>query len=223
VSPITGIVKGTGTNVLSAATVGTDYGTPDATAKTLTNTTLNVESTGNVITTVEKGYFPAASCNNVTATARWDLPTTSAPSAVCIGTTTTTGLLAYADAATTAATFNYRLPSDWTSTGGLDLDLIYTGSTSSTSNIRWQVSTACVADTEDLIAPSYNAASAVNSAGPTTAGQRRTATFTGIAITNCATSETLFVKVERIGADAADVYTGLGRAMVIVITSRRAQ
>ena len=97
-----------------------------------------------------------------------------------------------------------------------------TGSTSSALLIRWQVSTACVADNEDLIAPAYNAASASNVAGPTTLGQRKSVTFAAVAVTNCAVSEQLYLKVERVGADAGDTYTGVGHLLNAAIVYTRA-
>ena len=102
------------------------------------------------------------------------------------------------------------------------MKLLYTGDTSSTNAIRWQVSLGCVADGEDIVGPSYNATSASNSGGPTTAGQRKSVSFTGVSVSNCAPGETLYLKVERVGGDASDTYTGKGRLMEIEITARRA-
>jgi hypothetical protein len=214
-----GILK-TSSNVVSAATAGTDYVSPSS-SETLTNKTIDGEATGNNITLVQRVWFTAAGCNNATATAAFDLPTSGAATAVCIGTTTTTGLMEYADGSTQAGSFHFLLPSTWV--GNVDLSLVYTGSTSSTNNIRWQVSTACVADNEDLIAPSYNTASASNSAGPTTAGQRKTVTFSSVSMTNCSAGEQLFVKVERVGADGGDTYTGNGRLMGAWLIYRRTE
>ena len=191
--------------------------------ETLTNKTLDPAATGNAITFIDRTYLTAAGCNAAAASTAWDLPTASAPTPACLGTTTTSAYLGYADGSTTAATVHYRLPSTWTATGGVDMMLLYTGSTNSTNNIRWSASTACVADTEDLIAPSYNAASASNSAGPTTAGQRRSLSLTGVAITNCAAGETMFIRVERIGADGGDTYTGEAQLMGLTLVTRRVE
>jgi hypothetical protein len=128
----------------------------------------------------------------------------------------------YADAATTASTLHFALPSDWTSTGGLDLKLFYSGASSSTNNVRWQVSTACVADNEDWTSPSYNTASASNSAGPTTTPQRKTVTFTGVSVTNCAAGETIYFKFERVGGDAGDTYAANAYLLAAEVTYRRA-
>lgn len=218
---LTGILKGNGTSAFTAATAGTDYTSPSST-ETFTNKTYDAEGTGNVLSIPVKSVFVAAGCNNTTAGTALDLPTSGGASAACLGTTTTQGVLEFADGSTQSATGHLTLPSDWTSTGGVDVRLLYTGSTSSTNNIRWQVSCGCVADSDDIVAPSYNTATASSGAGPTTAGQRKTLTFTGISVTNCAASETLYLKVERIGGDGADTYTGIGRLVEFEVTYRRA-
>lgn len=163
----------------------------------------------------------AAGCNNATSATAWDLPTSTPAGTACSGTSTTTGFLGFADGVTTAATNHLDLPTDWTATGGVDLRLLYTGTTPSTNNIRWQVSTACVGDGEDLAAPSYNTASAANVAGPATGGQRKSTTFTGVAITNCAAGETMYLRVERVGGDGGDTYTGDAHLLSVEVTYRR--
>lgn len=195
---------------------------PSATA-TLTNKTLEVEATGNVLTTVEVKDLLAGGCDNATASASWDLPTSGAAGKACLGSGVRFGVLTFADGSTTAAFNHLRLPADWTSTGGLDITLLYTGDTSSTNNIRFQVSTACVADGEDLLSPTFNTASASNTAGPTTAGQRKSISFTGVNVSNCAAGETIFFKLERIGADGGDTYAGVGQALNASVRYRRAQ
>jgi hypothetical protein len=204
--------------VPSVATVGTDYGTPDATTKTFTNTTYDAAATGNVLTYIDKRYFTAAGCSNATATAAWDLPTANAATATCIGTTTTTGLLTFADGSTQVATVHHRLPSDWTSTSFAVL-LVYSGSVSSTSTIDWRVSTACVADTEDLTSPSYNTATTNSAAGPTTTPQQKSSSFSP-AVTNCAAGETQYIKVEKV---TGDTYTGSGYVLGMEVAYTRAQ
>jgi hypothetical protein len=191
--------------VPSAATVGTDYGTPDAITKTFTNTTIDAAATGNSLTLIDRKYFTAAGCNGSTATGAFDLPTSSAATATCIGTTTTTGFLVFADGSTQVATAHMRLPDDWVSTS-FGIKLTYSGSVSSTSTMDWRVSTACVADDADPTSPSYNATSTNSAAGPTTTPQIKTSTFTP-AVTNCAAGEMMYIKFEKV---TGDTYTGSG-------------
>jgi len=210
------VPKGSGVGQVNGSTIVTSDNTI-----TKTNLTLDAEGTGNVLAIPVKFGVAAAGCNGTTAGNVLNLPTSAAPTAACIGTTVTTGFLDYADGSTTAAHGIFTLPSDWTSTGGVDITLYYTGSTSSTNNFRAQVSTGCVADGEDLTAPTFNTASASNTAGPTTAAQRKSVTFTGVAVTNCAASETMYVKIERVGADAGDANTGNFRLLEMIVTIRR--
>lgn len=191
-----------------------------STTDTLTNKTIDAEAAGNTVTMPSKIYLPAGGCDNVSAAAGWDLPTSGAMGKACLGTAVRFGVLTAADASTTAAYTHLRLANDWT--GVVDAALLYTGDTSSTNNIRWQVSTACVADSEDLLSPTFNTASASNSAGPTTGRQRKSVSFSGVNVSNCAAGETLFLKAERIGADAGDTYGGVAELLGIELTLRRA-
>lgn len=204
-----------------AATLTRDSEWPSATA-TLTEKTLDVEASGNVVTTISKVLFDGASCNGATATANFDLPTASAPTSSCTGTTTTVGTLDFADASTTGAMRQIRLPSDWT--GALDVALVWLANSASTNAVRWQVSCGCVADSEAVsTGPSYNASSASNTAYTGTANQRKTTTFTTVAVTNCAAGETMWLKVERVGADAGDTLAATARLLQVEATIRRAQ
>lgn len=215
---ITGIVKGNGSSAAAAATAGTDYTSPSS-SETFTNKTYDTAATGNVFTALDTPrYITAAGCNNATATGALDLPTTNAATTLCIGTTTTTGFLVFADGSTQVATFHHRLPTGWTSTG-FTVNLIYSGSVSSTSTIDWRVSTACVADNEDPTSPSYNATSTNSAAGPTTTPQIKTSTFTP-AVTNCAATEMQYIKVEKVTGDS---YTGSGYLQALEIVQTRAQ
>lgn len=187
----------------------------------LTNKTLDAEGTGNVVTMPIWIVLPAAGCSNTTASAAFDLPTSGAAVADCFGTTTTTGVLDFLDGATTAATAHFTTPADWDTTKNLDVTVYFGGDTASTNAIRWQVSTACVADGESTIAPSYNAASAANAAGPATIGFRKSSVFSNVTKTNCAAGETMWIKVERVGANGGDTYVGVGQLIELGVTLRR--
>lgn len=189
--------------------------------KTLTNKTLDAEGTGNNLTTVSKVYMLAAGCDNATAAAAWDLPTSSAMGKACLGTGPRFGALTAADAATSGAFTSFRLPSDWT--GNVDLVLLYTGDTNSTNNIVWQPAESCVADGEDLLAASFTTTSSATGAGPTTAGQRKSLTFSNMTMTGCAAGETMFLRIQRLGSDGSDAYTGVAQLMAVEMTLRRQQ
>jgi hypothetical protein len=212
----------TGTTNVTLPTTGTLV-TADAT-KTLTNTTFDVEATGNVLTTVNRTYFDGAGCAGATASANFDTPTASAPTATCTGTTTTVGTLDYADAATSSASRKVRLPGDWTATGGVDVNIEWLANAASSNAVRWQVSIGCVGASEAVsTGPSYNTASASNTAYTGTANQRAITSFTAVAVTNCAAGETAWLLVERIGADAGDTLAATARLLGAEIVIRRAQ
>ncbi len=193
-----------------------------ATTDILTNKTLDAEGTGNVLTTVSKILFDGGACNGATATANWDLPTSNAPTSSCTGTTTTVGTLDFADGSTTSATRQFRLPSDWT--GNIDVNLLWLANAASSNAVRWQVSCGCKADSESIdTGPSYNTASASNTAYTGTANQRKTTSFTSISTTNCAASETLWLRIERVGGDGGDTLAATARLLQVEVTIRRAQ
>lgn len=204
-----------GTNTASAVTVG---GT-----QTLTNKTLDVEGTGNVITIVHKRYFQAATCNNATPASLWDLPTTTPAAAACVtGTNTQKGVLDFADTSGGfSAQANTLLPADFT--GTVDAKIIWT-TTATSGNAKWSLSTICTAtdgtETDDA---AFNAASTVTTAAPGTANRVQSSTITGLTMTGCAAGEFLHLKIFRDGNDAADTITATARLFGIELTIRRAQ
>jgi len=224
-SALTATVVKMAAGVPSAANVGTDYGTPDASAKTLTNTTLDAEGTGNVISIPVNIWLPAAGCNNATAGPIWDLPATTPAAAACVtGTNIQKGVLDYADSGPFVAQITLALPADWTTTGGLDIALYWT-TTATSGNAKWNVSTICTAvnaaATDD---PAFNTANTVTTAAPGTASRVQTSTIAALTTTSCttATAMLLHLKVQRDGTDAADTIAATARFIGAEMTYRRA-
>lgn len=186
----------------------------------LLNTQFNAESTGNVLTTVEKKYFRAAYCQNVTALTEWSTPTSAPAVAACVtGTNTQKGVLDFADATSLSMQTEFRLPADWTST--IDVQLYWYSATTS-GNVVWQVATICVADAETGD-PAYNTASvATADAAKGTTNQYNTVSLTGITTTGCAAGEQMYVKVLRDAAHASDTHAATARLVGIEVTYRRA-
>lgn len=219
----TGILKNTATTgVPSIATVGTDYGTPDASTKTLTNTTIDAEGTGNVITIPEKVWLPGAGCNNATASTFWDLPTSTPAAPACVtGTNTQKGVLDFAD---TSGGFSAQntvlLPADFS--GAIDARIIWT-TTATSGNAKWSLSTICTdvaaSATDD---PAFNTASTVTTAAPGTTTRVQTSAITGVTATGCAAGNLLHVKIFRDGNDAADTIAATARLIGVELTIRRA-
>jgi len=192
-----------------------------ATTDILTGKTIDVEGTGNVITTVSKVWIPAATCVTATATLNWDDdPAVAEPAAACVaGTNITKGLADFSDAATNAMQMPLMLPADFT--GNIDV-LIKWLSTAITGNVKWQVATICVADAE-TDDPAFTAASTVTDTTKGTASQLNDAAITALTITGCAAGELMHLRVLRDPADAADTLGATARLYGVELTMRRAQ
>lgn len=202
-----------------AATLTRDSEWPGATA-TLTNKTLDVEGTGNVVTTVSKVWLEAAGCQNTTASLLWDTPTTNPAVAACVtGTNTQKGVADFADAANLSMQRTLLLPSDFT--GAIDAKFKWF-TTATTGDVVWQLATICVADgeTDD---PAFNTASTVTDTAKGTANQTNDASIASVTITGCAAGELLHLKLSRDSAHASDTLAATARLIGLELTLRRAQ
>jgi len=193
------------------------------TAMPTTNIVVDTAGTGNTLNVPSFISFEAAGCNNVTAGPNMDLPTSGAPTPTCFGTTTTQGTLTYADAATSTATRHWRLPADVDLTKSVDVALEWFANSATSNAVRWSVAIGCVADSEAInTGPSYNTASASNTAYTGTANQRKTTTLTGLSTTNCAANENAYLQVQRIGADAGDTLAASAELLTVNLSLWRA-
>lgn len=174
---------------------------------TLTNKTLNVESTGNTITIVKEDWIVAARNASVSSNLVWNVP--SSNPATVNGATQANGVsvgwLDYSASATNDGQFQYRLPSSFT--GAIDLDLVWSSSNTNTGNVRWSISCACGTGGN----PTFNAASAQSIAGNGVTDQDNVTTFSSIDSTGCAAGDMLYMRVQRLGADGADTHTGVAQ------------
>lgn len=161
----------------------------------------------------------AAGCDGLTAGTSFDLPTSGAMGKACLGSGVRFGALTAADAVTSVAYAHFRFPDGWVNTYSTDVIIEYTGAINSSNNIRTQVSIACVGDNEDLLSPTFNTATPQSLAGPNTAGQRKTSTFSSVSVTNCTAGESAFLKLERLGGDGADLYTDEARYLKAIVRS----
>ena len=201
------------------AAITRDSEWPSATA-TLTNKTLDVEGTGNVVTTLSKIWLPGASCQNATATLLWDTPTTSPAVAACItGTNTQKGVADFADAANLSLQLTLLLPADFT--GAVDAKFKWL-TTAITGDVVWQLATICVADAE-TDDPAFNTASTVTDTAKGTANQTNDASIASVTITGCAAGELLHLKLSRDSAHASDTLAATARLVGLELTLRRAQ
>lgn len=194
----------------------------NSSSHTLTNKTYDAEGTGNTLTVSSKIWLPAAGCNNATAGAFWDLPTSTPAAPACVtGTNTQKGVLDFADTSGGFSAQNtLALPADFT--GSIDVTLYWT-TTATTGNCKWSVSTAFTATnaaaTDD---PSFNTASTVTTAAPGTANRVQTSTITGVTATGAAASTLFHIKVFRDGNDGSDTISATARLIGVEVTFRRA-
>lgn len=193
--------------------------TTAASTTTLTNKTLDVEGTGNVITIPKRLWFPAAGCNNATAGSVWDLPTSNPAVAACkTGTNTQLGVLDFADASNLSAQLTYKLPSTWS--GAIDANIKWMTSATS-GDVVWQFSTICVADAE-TDDPAFNTASTVTDTAKGTTNQTNDATITGVTATGCAAGELIHLKIHRDSAHASDTLAATARLIGVELVIREA-
>lgn len=197
----------------------TSHVVTDSNSITKTNLTLDAEGTGNVITRPFYIEYTAGS-NGVTGNyGSFDVPTTGNCTASTFGTTTTQGALDFVDASTTVCTGHLTLPQGWT--GSMDARIFWFANASSANAVRWSVQTGCVADTEAVsTGPSYNTASASNTAYTGTALQRKTTTLSALDMTNCSAGETMYFQLARVGGDAGDTLTATAEAISLQFEGR---
>jgi len=210
----------TATNTFSC---GTDQnsggGITASSTDTLTNKTIDAEATGNVVTIPFTLYIGAAGCNGATAGTIWDLPTSSPAVATCtLGTNTVQGYLAFADATSLSAQYNWFIPSDWS--GNIDARIKWF-STATSGDVVWQLQTSCVADAETND-PSFNTANTVTDTVKGTTLQLNDASITTLTTTGCAAGELMHLKVLRDAAHASDTLAATANLIGIELKYRRA-
>lgn len=215
---LSGITTATTRNKTWTDTVGTVA--EDANTVTFTNKTTDAEGTGNVLTRPFLWEWTPA-CNNATADqGAFNVPTSGSTTFSCTGTTTTQGNADFVDASTTTLlTPPTTLPQGWV--GNVDARIVWWANAASANAVRWSVASGCVADGAAIsTGPSYNAASAANTAYTGTANQRKTTLLSAIAVTNCAAGSSVYFQIQRIGADAGDTLTATAELIEFQITGR---
>jgi hypothetical protein len=184
-----------------------------------------VSLTGYNIAVPVKVWIPAAGVNGTSASSIYDLPESNGPTATAYGTSPNKfGALDFADGASALTSqFNLILPSDWTATGGIDLKFIFFSATAdATKNIVLTCATKSIADTEDVIAPTFNTAQTVTAANLATANQRNSASITGVTTTGFAAGELATFRVGRDPTDASDTLVATVMLIGCEVTYRRA-
>jgi hypothetical protein len=196
----------------------------DSSTSTGTNKTIDVEGTGNVITTVSKIWLPAAGGTAAAPGLLWDTLASNAPTPSCsAGSTETTMLRCLADFPDSDGEYSLQqtimLPSDWT--GAIDLKFLWQAAATS-GNVVWQATLVCRADAE-VNDGAFNAASTVTDAVKGTTLQLNTASISSLTTTTCAAGELAHLKIFRQRTHASDTIAGVISLVGTEVTLRRAQ
>ncbi|MEQ1877547.1 MAG: hypothetical protein ABL958_12950, partial [Bdellovibrionia bacterium] len=222
-----------GSNTLKLSENNTAYSNILTAANTnaFTNKTYDVEATGNVFSMPVKTWLPAAGCSDTTPGAVWDLPTTTPAVAACItGTNIQKGVLHFADTSGGfSAQMTHYLPADWSTTGGVDVNLAWTTAATS-GDAKWTVQFVCTdiaaSMTDDPAFPSSgNGFNTVTTAAPGTAQRVQSSTITGATLpSNCisGTAQLLHIRVFRDGNDGSDTLGSTASFIGLNLTHRRA-
>lgn len=128
-----------------------------------------------------------------------------------------TRVVAYANAATQGAFWNFLVPSDWAS-GTLTVRPLWSpGSTDAVAHtVRWRYTTKIMSTSSDITAAGTGVTWTGSSAART-ANILVTDTDTDTTITPAA-GDRMRIEVERIGADAADTYVGVVNLLGLIVT-----
>jgi hypothetical protein len=191
-----------------------------ATSDTLTNKTLNAESTGNVVTLPLRWFLLAATCEgSAPYFPGWNMPTADAPTPTCVeGANVTLGLADFPDGSTRFLQTSLLLPTDWT--GAIDLTVLWRSAVTSGA-VVWQVQTACVAVGES-VDPAWNTAQTIIDTAQGTTLLVNTAALASVTTTGCAAGEWLFLKVFRDPAHASDTLGATASLLATEWVYRRA-
>jgi hypothetical protein len=197
----------------------------DSSTNTGTNKTLDVEATGNVITTVSKIWLPTAGGTAAAPALMWDTLAANAPTATCVeGGTVTTLLSCKADFPDSDGDFSLQqpimLPSDWT--GNIDLKFMWRAA-AITGDAVWQATLLCRADGEVDDGGAFNTTNTVTDTVKGTANQLNVVTMTSMTLTNCAAGELAHLKILRNRTQGSDTIAGTISLVGVEVTMRRSQ
>jgi hypothetical protein len=131
--------------------------------------------------------------------------------AATVVTTNDVPRIQFPDAATTTAYATLTIPNTWTA---CNVGLIWSGTTAGTNPVRWQVSVKKLDIFVDLITEAFFQDVFLNAATQTTANQvKADNVIAAMDVTPFALGDAYSVRVQRIGADAADTYTGIAELL----------
>jgi hypothetical protein len=182
------------TNLSDAATIVTASSTT-----TLTNKTLNAESTGNNLSMPIKAFFAAAGCNNSTAGNGFDIGVANAPTPSCSGTIVRKGVLQFARG--NVAYISWHLPPDWNSSAATDIELGFTTTDTTNAHVTsFNVQTGCnIVNGTATDDPALNASQAlsVTTGASQVSGGELTGKLASMTMTGCVADYNFEIAITR--------------------------
>lgn len=175
----------------------------------ITNATLDCADASNTCTVNDERHFPVATCQNATASANFDIPTSNAPTATCdTGTNTQKAYLAFNDTTDQSFQDHIILPVGFVS---FDVSLRWKAA-ATTGAAGWCVQLIRVPDgaTSDPAFPAQAAGNCVSDTAKGTTLQENVATIAGVTCTSCAVGDHVYIRVSRDadGGAVTDSMTG---------------
>jgi hypothetical protein len=129
----------------------------------------------------------------------FDLPSTSAPTPNCYGTSYAFGSLDYADAAPSTSSVRYVIPGG---TNTQDIDFYWFVNAAS-QQVKWTVAVACIPAGNDELNPVFLSAQTITSTSAATANTMTIATLTNLVMTGCASGQEEILKLGRDTTDTS--------------------
>lgn len=183
---------------INSSQVATDNNT-----KSLTNTTMDTEGTGNNIQIPHPETWYMGQCAGATGSPGpgWSTSTTLAPTFKCTaGSTNTALMIATAEFPNTSGAYhiqrNWFIPPDWTANIGLDVRIIWSPVSSGAGDVRFLISVVCRSDNEVRDVAFAATLGLVHASGGT-ANQLRTASTVGQGISSWGAGKLCSVDISR--------------------------
>lgn len=200
----------------------------DSNTKSLTNTTLDTEGTGNAVQVPERREWLVAQCDGATGKLGpgWSSSATLAPTPTCTAGSTNTDLntptLRFPDLdGAYHVQRTWYVPNDWTANIGVDVRVFWSPVTSTSGNVVFTFRTICRGVTEGRDAAFASTLGLPASPSTGTAGQLVMASTAGQGISSWGASKVCTVDFSRDRTNASDTFTGELDVHLIEWTFRR--
>jgi len=170
--------------------------------------------------TTSKIWLPLASCQNTTPALLWDVPTASAPIAVCLtGASIQKAVAEFANSVDLTVQITLVLPDDWNSGVSVTAKVKWLSTQGGVEGVTFKVGTACTADGV-LDTPSFVLSTVVDNA-KATANQLNDAVVSPVVMTGCNAGNLWHVQLGRYATDAGDGHNNAVRVIGVELTLGR--